>query len=272
MRQWTHRTARALLPAIAIAAHSIRAGVIPDPCSGSSALLAILDRPTVSDSACTVPYHQAVLEMGYQYASLTGGGSADNFPEAEWRFGLPFHNEFVFLPPNENRQHIPGASSLEGFSATTIGIKHEVGYTRRWLGAVESLFTLPSGSPGFGSAGLTVALNGILSYATSANTSVSLQLGATSQTNPVLAGGGRYASVNPDVTFTWQPRWDLQLYGEVFGQSRTGPGLGAGFDADGGVQYLVTPDWEVDLEEGTRLSGNLGGFTHYFGAGTGLIF
>ena len=86
------------------------------------------------------------------------------------------------------------------------------------------------------------------------------------------SGGGRFTSVNPDITFTWLPLWNLQFYGEVYGQSRTGPGLGSGFDADGGVQYLLTPYCEVDLEEGVRLSGNLGGFTHYFGAGMGFLF
>ena len=94
-----------------------------------------------------------------------------------------------------------------------------------------------------------------------------MQLGVTSQTNPALAGGGRFTSVNPDITFTWLPLWNLQFYGEVYGQSRTGPGLGSGFDADDCVQYLLTPNCEVDLEEGVRLSGNLGGFTHYLGQG-----
>ncbi len=30
--------------------------------------------------------------------------------------------------------------------------------------------------------------------------------------------------------------------------------------------------WEADLEEGVRLSGNLGGFTHYYGVGSGFLF
>ncbi len=48
--------------------------VPPNPCTGPSALLALLDRPTVSDSACVVQYGQAVLELGYQHANLTGTG------------------------------------------------------------------------------------------------------------------------------------------------------------------------------------------------------
>ncbi|WP_226821794.1 MULTISPECIES: hypothetical protein [Acidithiobacillus] len=184
---------------------------IQNPCTGPSALLALLDRPTVSDSACVVQYGQAVLEAGYQHANLTGtgGGTADNFPEAELRFGLPGHNEFVLLPPNDNLQQVPGSPHLQGFSSTTVGIKHELGYTKHWLGAVESLFTLPSGSPAFGSRGTGVAFNGIVDYTPSNDTGISLQLGVTSQTNPALAGGGRFTSVNPDITFTWLPLWNL---------------------------------------------------------------
>ncbi|MBU2823302.1 hypothetical protein HF283_04125, partial [Acidithiobacillus ferrooxidans] len=158
----------ALLATLIMSIQAVRAAdTIQNPCTGPSALFALLDRPTVSDSACVVQYGQAVLEAGYQHANLagTGGGTADNFPEAELRFGLPGHNELVLLPPNDNLQQVPGSPHLQGFSATTIGIKHELGYTKHWLGAVESLFTLPSGSPTFGSRGTGVAFNGIVDYA-----------------------------------------------------------------------------------------------------------
>ena len=89
----------ALLATLIMSIQTVRAddAAIQNPCTGPSALLALLDRPTVSDSACVVQYGQAVLEAGYQHANLTGtgGGTADNFPEAELRFGLPGHNEFV---------------------------------------------------------------------------------------------------------------------------------------------------------------------------------
>lgn len=256
-----------------------RETTIPDPCSGPSALLAILDRPTVSDSACAVPPGQFVLEMGFQHANVRGlgGGAADNYPQAAVRFGLPGRNEFVLLPPNYNRQRthavsVSPAQESAGLSAVTLGLKHELGYTRHWLGAVEVLFTLPSGGSAFGSRGLGVAFNGIAAYALSEQIGLSLQLGMSSQTNPVFAGGGRFTSLTSILVTTWQPVERLQLYGEIFGQSSTGPGAGAGYNADGGVQYLITPWWEVDMEEGVRLAGDLGGFTHYFGAGMGFRF
>ncbi|MGE5300237.1 MAG: transporter [Acidobacteriota bacterium] len=199
------------------------------------------------------------------------------FPQAEVRVGLPGRNEFVLLPRNYNRQRMGAASGspaqeITGFSAVTLGLKHELGYTRHWLGAVEALFTLPSGGSAFGSRGLGMAFNGIAAYAPSEQIGLSVQLGLSSQTNPVLAGGGRFTSLVSNFVATWQPAERLQFYGEIYGQSSTGLGRGAGYNADGGVQYLITPSWEVDLEGSVRLVGDLGGFTHYFGAGMGLCF
>jgi hypothetical protein len=253
--------------------------MIADPCAGPAGLLAVLDRPTVSDSACAVPSGHVVLETGFQHADVRGPGSgaADNYPQAEIRVGLPGRNEFVLLPPSYNRQKADAFSGsppqeIAGSSAITLGLKHELGYTGKWLGAVEALFTLPSGGSAFGSKGLGAAVNGIAAYSLSEEIGLSLQLGISSQTNPALAGGGRYTFLSSNLVATWQPMERLQFYGELFGQSSTGPDEGAGYNADAGIQYLITPSWEVDMEEGVRLAGNLGGFTHYIGAGMGFRF
>lgn len=248
---------------------------VPDPCAG---FLAVLDRPTVSDSACVVPAGHLVFEIGFQRAKLRGpGGTADNYPEAAVRVGLPGKNEFVLLPSNYNRQRTHGgptspSEDISGLSAVTVGLKHELGYDRHWLGAVEALFTIPSGGAAFGSEDLGAAFNGIVSYSVSQQVSFSLQLGVSSQTAPALAGGGRFTSVTSNFVAAWQPLERLQFFGEIFGQSSTGPGEGAGYNADGGVQYLLTPAWEIDLEGGVRLSGELGGLNHYYGMGMGYRF
>jgi hypothetical protein len=246
---------------------------IQNPCGGPSALLAILDRPTVSDSACAVPLGHAVLELGYQHADVRGGGRADNYPQAELRFGLPGNNEFKILPSNYNSQRagIPERAS-SGLSATFIGFKHELGYTSKWLGSAEAVLTLLSGSNAFGSRGLGAALSGIVAYSLTDQIGLSLQLGLSSQTEPASSGGGRFTSFVSNLTATWQPAKRLQFYSEIFGQTSTGPGEGAGYNFDGGVQYLIADRWEVDLEAGVRLHGNLGGFTHYYGAGMGFLF
>ena len=69
---------------------------IDNPCAGASALLNLVNRPTVSDSACAVPYNKALVELGFQYQGLTqSAGQQTNFPEAVVRFGLPFNNELA---------------------------------------------------------------------------------------------------------------------------------------------------------------------------------
>lgn len=272
----------ALLILLAMAgakAHAAAPAVPAAPCTGPSAMLALLDRPTVSDSSCVVPDGMGVLEAGITLGLLSGspGGSTDTGPNAELRWGLPDHSELVWLPPNFQYQRssaAPGvpAAMARGFGPTTLGIKHEFGYTAHWQWTAETLATIPSGDRAYGSPGLGVAANAIVSYSSDGPFGASLMLGVTSETAPSATGGQRYLSINPDFTVTWQSSPRLQFYAEVYGQSHTGHGQGWGSDADGGVQYLITRRFEVDLEEGVRLQGNLGGFSHYTGAGMGLLF
>ena len=200
-----------------------------------------------------------------------GGGRADNYPQAVFRTGLPGRSELVLVAPNYTTQSSPDGEGA-AWSAVVTGIKHSLGYNSTWQGAVEALFTLPSGSSAFGSRGLGYAVNGLAAYSLTDQTGLSLQLGVSSQTDPKDAGGERFTSFISNLVATWQPIARLQFYGEIFGQSKTGPGKGAGYNADGGVQYLLTPSWEVDVEGGVRLTGDLGDYTHYLGAGMGFRF
>ncbi|HMK56418.1 MAG TPA: transporter [Dissulfurispiraceae bacterium] len=248
-----------------------------DPCSASNpnALFSLLDRPTFSDSACAVPFGHAVLELGYMRANLRGegGGKSDSYPQTEVRIGLPGQNEIKFLAPNYTSQRSgnpPEAAS--GLSAAAIGIKHVLGYTDKWIGSIETVLTLPSGNDTFGSRGLGATLSGIAAYSVSDDVGISMQLGIGSLTDPVSAGGKRFTTFNQFLALTWSPIERLQLYGEVYGQTKTSRDEGAGFNFDGGLQYLVTHWLEIDVETGVRLSGNLGGFRHFYGAGVGILF
>ena len=225
-----------------------------------------------------VPQGMTVLEAGATAGNLYGapGGQIDTLPNMELRWGLSGDSELVWLPPNFQYQSVnagPGGPplTLRGFGPTTVGIKHEIGYNEHWQWTAEALATLPSGDTTFGSHGLGGALNAIVSYG-SGPLGVSLMVGLTSQTEPTAVGGQRFQSFNPDLVVTWQSSARLQFYGEIYGQSTSGYHQGWGSDADGGLQYLVTPDFEVDLEEGVRLQGNLGGFSNYTGVGLGLLF
>jgi len=81
-----------------------RVNPVPDPCAGPGSLLALLDRPTVGDSACVVKPKKTVVEAGWARYSLYGAsGHFEGYPQLELRFGLPDNNELVMLPPNINR-------------------------------------------------------------------------------------------------------------------------------------------------------------------------
>lgn len=245
---------------------------IPDPCSLSNpeVMLSLPDGPTVADSPCSVPAGHLLLELQYAHEDLRdeGGGTADVYMQAtEVRYGIPGRNEFKVLTPSYTSEK---ASS--GLSATSIGFKHELGYTDKWIGTVETVVTLPSGNDAFGSAGLGAAFNGIVGYSLSDSIGLGLQLGVSTWTDPDSAGGRRFTSFNPIFVTTWHPIKRLQFYGEIFGQTKTSYDGGAGFNFDGGVQYLIYRWWEVDLAEGVRLTGNLGGFTHYLQAGAKFLF
>lgn len=246
------------------------AETIKNPCAGPSALINIINRPTVADSACVVPFKHSVVEFGYQYQKLRHpSGDQQNYPQAEFRLGLPANNEFVILLPNYIHQSIPPRS---GFSAATMGVKHELGYSKHWLASVESLFTLPSGSGAFGSKGLGVALNGILSYNLNKKFNLTFMLGVTTETAPRLSGGQRFMNMNPDLVLTYSANQKFDIFGEIYGESQTGPGEGSGFNFDAGIIYLLRPSVAIDFEIAQRISGSLGNFSHYIGAGMSIMF
>lgn len=251
---------------------------IQDPCVGPSALLALIDRPTVGDSACAVPAGQVLLEAGVsRYVPDGTSGYSLGYPQLELRFGLPANNELVLLPPNLNRVITPLSGSdsqtISGGSASVVGLKHEFGYNSQWQWAGETLVTLPSGSPDFGSAATGYAVNGIASDSLTPVFSLTLMLGVTHLATPAnTQSGAYYWSLNPDLVASWQTSEKFQLYVEAYGQSHTGPGQGSGYNADGGIQYLLTPNLELDAELGQRLSGHLGGWSHYLGVGLAILF
>ncbi len=248
-----------------------------DPCSVSdpSALFSLLDRPTFSDSACPVPFGHAVLEMGLMRATLRGegGGRAYSYPQPELRVGLPGRNELKVIAPNYTSERAGNPQEASsGLSATALGFKHGLGYSDRWTGSVEGILILPSGNDAFGSRGVGATLNGIVAYSLNDHVGLSMQLGVGSLTDPVLTGGRRFISFNQFLTATWNPIERLQLYGEFYGQTKTSSNDGAGYNFDGGIQFLVTHWLELDVETGIRLTGNFGGFSHFYGAGVGILF
>lgn len=258
-----------LLLFLSMATLNASAGEVSDPCAGPSSLFALVNRPSAADSACVVPFEKGIIEGGVQYQNLKGGKKGYNLPQAELRLGLPLMTELVIVAPNYTRQtKIPHA----GWGPTVVGLKHELGYNAKWLGAVEGLLTLPSGSEAFGSDSVGGTLNGIVDYSINDKLTLTFMLGISTQTLAYGSGGQRYNSLNPDLLLSWQINDKFQSFGEVYGQSKASPTSGAGFNADAGIQYLFTPNLVSDFEVGQRISGKLGQFNNYVGAGLSWLF
>lgn len=246
-----------------------KAKIPDDPCAGPNALLAIMNGPTAANSVCVAPKNQTLLEMGYFGAKLITAEQGHIFPNPTIRRGVLDNDELFIVPPNYVIQSSP---SQTGFIATSIGWKHFLGFTEHWAASWEGIFTPPSGDANFGSAGTQATLNGILEY-TLDTVSLTAMLGITTQTQPRNSGGGRSNSFNPDFVITWLPKNSkCQFFAEFYGQTKTAPGQGAGFNVDGGIQYQVKPYFLVDVEYGQRLVGVLGNFNQYVGAGLGIMF
>jgi hypothetical protein len=256
-------------------AGSLFSGPPGNPCRGPGSLLALLNRPTVSDSSCTVAAGRVMVEGGWQRLNLyeVPGGRSVNYPEFEFSFGLPHRTEIVVLPPNFTRQTVGLAPSVttSGYQPLTVGVRHMLVDNELWQIAAEELVTVPSGSTEDGSAGTGFATNAIMSYSLPHGFGAELQLGVSSETLPTGAGGARYTSFNPigDLTYEWDNRY--QLYSEIFGETETAPGAGEGFAWNGGFQILPLPRFELDVEIGHRISGSLG-FENYVGFGGGFEF
>jgi hypothetical protein len=245
------------------------AETVNDPCRGPSMLLSIVNRPTVSDSACAVPYKSVVVEAGYQYTLLTHSlGHLQSFPQGSLRIGLPYRSEFVVVAGNY--LHFPNALH-NGFTATTVGIKHELGYNAKWLGTAELLITMPNGSALFGSKGTGAALNGIVNYTITPAMVFSFMGGVTSLTLPSQFGGTRYTSFNPDGVLSYSLTDRLNAYIEVYGATQTAPGAGSGFNSNGGFLYLLTRNISIDVEAGRRIYGDLSGIGQYIAGGFAVL-
>lgn len=249
-----------------------------DPCAGSSAMLALLDRPTIADSACSVKPYRTVLEIGYdnQITHKPSDQRLVDYPQAEWRYGLPHGWEAKVFWPNFNRLTplSPSQATSKGLSDAGIGVKKEFGYFGNWVFAADTRIDFPTGAEPFTNGGTQITVNGIASYNVTPQFGLAGQLGVArlAQRSP----GGQtqyYYTLEPILVASYSFWGKLQLYGEIYGATKAGANTDRGeYWFDGGVQYLITPEMEVDVEEGTALSGPQGASAHYFGFGFGLEF
>ncbi|WP_128130418.1 transporter [Legionella sainthelensi] len=70
-------------------------------------------------------------------------------------------------------------------------------------------------------------------------------------------GGAGFNSFSPDVLVGWFAQNWLEFYAEVYGQTRTGPNRGPGYNLDAGVIFLINKSIAFDVGIGKSLAGTL---------------
>ncbi len=249
-----------------------------DSCAGPTALLSVLDRPTISDSVCSAKKNKVIAELGYVYQIETGNdfNTLQTLPQPEIRYGTGNNVELKLFPPDYILQttHTAGNTSrIDGAGDAGVGVKYEFGYGEKWGFAADTAVTFASGRKDFSANATGAIVNGIFAYNVNEDIGVGLQIGLFHLFSPV--GSTQETSVNPILVVTDQLNEitdRLQLYAECYNAIDLMHGTGITSFIDAGVQYLLSQNIEIDLEAGHNLTNLPYNNTTYVGFGTGLEF
>ena len=230
---------------------------VADPCGGAhTALLSALNRPTIGFSPCAVKPHETVVEAGY--ANQSGGQAVTLFPQGFIRFGASPNLELDVDGPN-------------GKFDSGFGLKYEFAHDAQHAYALDALYTLPTGSAqytyGAPSEQLNVDYSGPLTPGTGFGTTFGA---AHSATQAIDGHTARTTAFLPSAVVTALLNDRTQLYLESYGSTRLRPDGGSLFGMDGGVQYLISPQLEIDAELGRTVTDVA--ISHYAGIGFGIRF
>jgi hypothetical protein len=244
----------------------------PDPCGGvKTNMLATLNRPTIGFSACAVKEHESVWEFGYNNEPQSDGSRIAIYPQGFVRFGAGRGLEFDVIGPGYAVTRQPAGSIQRGFLDTGVGAKYEFFQDTTTVAAVDLLYSLPTGAPSFTIGAPVATLNLDYGRSLSPVSGFATTVGIQSSYAQDLSGrGARFVSFVPSVALTTQTNPRTQFYAEAFGQTRTRPDGGTLFGINGGIQYLLAPQLEIDAELGQTVTDLVRG--HYLGVGLGLRF
>jgi hypothetical protein len=242
-----------------------------DPCGGATTnMLAALNRPTIGFSACAVKPHESVWELGYNNLSLSDGSRAAIYPQGFIRFGAARKLEFDIVGPLYAVQRL-GATTQRGFLDMGVGAKYEYFQDDANVAAVDFLYAFPTGAPAFTAGAPLATLNFDYGRSLSPVSGFATTIGVQSSYSQNLSGrSARFFSMLPSVAFTTQTNPRTQFYAEAYGQTKIRPDGGTLFGINGGIQYMLVPQVEVDAELGSVVTDLARG--HYLGVGLGLRF
>jgi hypothetical protein len=234
-----------------------------DPCTSLSA---IVTRPTVTNSVCTVRPNHVLVETGYlNLTSTTGNGNTVTYPQAAIRIGTKIPAlEVDLTPPQVTRTSAGGLTT--GSTDVGAGLKYVFGYSPKFSWGGQASFTEPAGSNGFSANGSTqtYALNG--SYALTPVFSLATTLASSSLTN----GAQHWSSFVPTLVLGAALPNSTGVYAEIATFSNAnGPGTATRTQYIYGLYRDVTPRLQLDLSAAVSPTTATG---QYHGLGFGISY
>jgi hypothetical protein len=245
---------------------------IPYPCSSLSA---IVTRPTVTTSVCTVQPQTALIESGWQNLVATGNGAGytASYPQAFVRVGTGDPNlEWNVSVPTYEKTNA-GGSIVTGWSDVSGGIKYVLGYNAKAAWGVNAAFSMPTGGSSFTAGGPGYTGNFNWTYTLNGTFSLAGTLGFNDLAGYRTDGlPGRYFAFAPSLGLFASLPNNTELFAEYAYSSAAGPGIGGKSTIDAGIERDLSPNVQFDLEYGFSPTPVNGTRTTYTGAGLSFLF
>lgn len=234
-----------------------------DPCTSLSA---IVTRPSVTNSVCTVRPNHVEVETGYfNTTSTSGGGNTVTYPQTLIRIGTKIPAlELQISPPEVIRASAGGL--VTGSSDIGAGLKYVFGYSPKFNWGGQAFFTVPTGSNGFSAGGTnaTYALNA--GYTLSPVFSLATTLPISSLTN----GTQRWSSFGPSLVLGASLPNSTGVFAEIAQFSNAnGPGTATRTQYLYGFYRDLTPRVQIDASASFSPTAATG---TYHGVGFGLSY
>jgi hypothetical protein len=226
------------------------------------------DRPDFTDSSTTVGFQRLQIESGYTFTHAVGGEpthEVHDLPELLVRYGLAERLE-LRVTWNEGmvfehyRDRSSGRLVLEnGSTDVMLGLKYALTKQDRWRpqSSFVAEITAPAGTPFLSSGQVDVFLNYLYSWELSKR--LSLNCGTGDWWTAELAD--RFSIFFQSASVEYELTEKLHIYNEWFalfprGSTDNRPQ----HYYDGGLTYLVAPDFQLDWRAGLGLNGGADGF------------
>ena len=244
------------------------------PAPWSEAL--VTDRPDFTESPVSVAPGRVQLEGGYTFSRLEDERShtvgellarVGAMDRLEFRLGI---NSFVFRNEPVSEDAASGQlRSVRGLEDLTLGLKVELVRARPSMPALPQIAllagtTLPTGRSDIGSDGVTPGALVSAGWDLTEWLSGGLNFGYASPEDPL----GRYDELSASVAFGFGLTERLGAFAEWFGIYPLPADRESENNADAGVTYMLSPDFQLDF----RVGAGLGGPRPNFFLGTGAAW